>query len=92
VAIAAHDAGIVCIAAGQREWAVQQARHLLPVPSHITNLAGIGVARLRYRPQTRMTAAWFAKSKERCEAWQPIYEQIAQREKEAADKRAVGPA
>jgi hypothetical protein len=89
VAIAAHAAGLVCLAAGEQEWTVQQARHLLPVPSHITNLAVIGIARLRYRPQTRMTAAWFARSKERSDAWKPIYEQIVQREKEAADNRAA---
>jgi len=77
VALAAHAAGVVCIAIGQQEWANQQARHLLPVPSHISNLAVIGIARLRYRPQTRMTAAWFAKSKESSDAWQPIYERIA---------------
>ena len=85
VALAAHAAGVVCIAVGQQEWAVQQARHLLPVPSHIANLAVIGIARLRYRPQTRMTAAWFAKSKESSDAWQPIYEKIA-RENGALDK------
>jgi hypothetical protein len=85
VALAAHAAGVVCIAVGQKEWAVQQARHLLPVPSHIANLAVIGIARLRYRPQTRMTAAWFARSKASSEAWLPIYEKIA-RENGALDK------
>jgi hypothetical protein len=77
VAIAANLAGMGCLTVGQREWAIQQGRHLLPVPSHIINLAVLGIARLRYRPQTRMTAAWFAKSKERSEAWQPVYEEIA---------------
>jgi hypothetical protein len=77
VALAAHAAGFVCIAVGQQEWADQQARHLLPIPSHIANLAVIGIARLQYRPRTKMTAAWFAKSKERAEVWQPIYEQIS---------------
>ena len=85
VALAAHAAGGVCIAVGQKEWAVQQARHLLPVPSHIANLAVIGIARLRYRPQTRMTAAWFARSKASSEAWLPIYQKIA-RENGALDK------
>jgi hypothetical protein len=77
VALAAHAAGIVCISKGQQEWAVQLVRHLLPIPSHMSHLAVIGIARLRYRPRTRMTAAWFAKSKERAEVWQPIYEQIS---------------
>jgi hypothetical protein len=76
VAITANAAGMSCLTADRRQWAIQQAYHLMPVPSHITNLAVIGIARLRYRPRTRMTAAWFAKSKERSEAWQPLYEEI----------------
>jgi hypothetical protein len=89
LALSAHAAGIICIPEGQQEWAVQQARHLLPVPSHIANLAVIGIARLRYRPRTRMTAAWFAKSKERAEQWQPIYEQILSVKNVASPPRAV---
>jgi hypothetical protein len=88
VAIAAHNAGIVCIPQGQQDWAIEQARHLLPVPSHITNLAVIGIARLRYRPRTKMTAAWFAKSKERAEEWLPIYESILQKNEAAPQKPA----
>lgn len=80
VAIAAHAAGLVCLTPGRQQWAVEQVRHLLPVPSHITQLAVIGIGRLRYRPQTRMTAAWFAKSKERSEAWQTVYERITRNE------------
>jgi hypothetical protein len=84
LAIAAHAAGFLSLTPGQQKWAVDQAQNLLPVPSHIAQLAVIGIGRLRYRPQTRMTAAWFAKSKERSEAWQPVYEKIA------SDKRAAG--
>jgi hypothetical protein len=75
-AIAAHAAGMACSTAGQREWAVQQARHLLLMSSHVAKLAVIGIARLRYRPRTRMTAAWFAKSKEQSETWRDVYERI----------------
>jgi hypothetical protein len=77
LAIAAHAAGFLCLTPGQQKWAVDQAQNLLPVPTHITRLAVIGIGRLRYRPQTRMTAAWFAKSKERSEAWLAVYEKIA---------------
>jgi hypothetical protein len=74
VAIAAHAAGIACMP--PTGVALSQDWHLLPVPSHITNLAVIGIARLRYRPRTRMTAAWFAKSRERSAAYQAVYEAI----------------
>ncbi len=73
---AAIAAGMACLTAAQREWAARQALYLLPAPSHITNLAVIGIARLRYRPHTRMTAAWFAKSKQQSEAWQAAYRKI----------------
>jgi hypothetical protein len=36
-----------------------------------------------------MTAAWFAKSKERSEFWLPIYEQIAQKNDVASQKAAA---
>jgi len=44
---------------------------------HSSALAVIGVARLRYRPRTRKTAAWFAMGKERCQAWNAVYEKIS---------------
>jgi hypothetical protein len=78
VADAAHAAALVSLEPAHREWAGENEFHLLPVPSHISNVAVIGIARLRYRPQTRMTAAWFAMSKGRSEAWQTTYESIVQ--------------
>jgi hypothetical protein len=38
--------------------------HLAPVKRSIKNVCMIGVARLRYRPQTKRTAAWFAELNE----------------------------
>jgi hypothetical protein len=78
VADAAHAAALVCLEPVYREWAAENDFRLLPVPSHISNVAVIGIARLRYRPKTRMTAAWFAMSKGRSEAWQTRYESIIQ--------------
>jgi hypothetical protein len=78
VADAAHAAALVSLEPAHREWAAENEFHLLPVPSHISNVAVIGIARLRYRPQTRMTAAWFAMSKGRSEAWQSTYESMVQ--------------
>jgi hypothetical protein len=74
VADAAHAAALVSLEPVYREWAAENDFRLLPVPSHISNVAVIGIARLRYRPKTKMTAAWFAMSKGRSEAWQTTYE------------------
>jgi hypothetical protein len=58
---AAHEAARALLTEGQYEWAVETGIHqLAPVPRHITNVQMIGIARLRYRPHTRMTAAWWA--------------------------------
>jgi hypothetical protein len=76
VAVAARAAAMSCLTSGQRDWSGAKSLHLLPVPAHMTNVAVIGVARLRYRPRTRKTAAWFAMSKERSQAWQAAYEKI----------------
>jgi hypothetical protein len=58
---AAHEAGRALVTEGQYEWAINKGiHHLVPVPRHIGNVQMIGIARLRYRPHTRMTAAWWA--------------------------------
>jgi hypothetical protein len=76
VADAAHSAACACLEPEYQEWADRDGFFLLPLPSHISNVAVIGIARLKYRPKTRMTAAWFAMSKGRSEAWQRRYESI----------------
>jgi hypothetical protein len=75
---AAHNAALSLLGPEYRPWAIEHGQHFLPVPSHISKIAVIGIARLRYRPQTRMTAAWFAMSKERSQAWMKNYEAISQ--------------
>src|SRR5262249_27943975 len=58
---AAHKAAITLITEGQYDWAEKKGiRQLVPVPRHIANVQMIGIARLRYRPHTRVTAAWWA--------------------------------
>jgi hypothetical protein len=75
VADAADAAARSLLTSDQQKRATENKHHFLPIPSHI-NPAVIGIARLRYRPQTRKTAAWFAMSKERSEAWQRRYDLI----------------
>jgi hypothetical protein len=57
---AAHMAGLAMLTDRQREWSDEKGLRLVPVPRHIANVQMIGVARLRYRPHTRITAAWWA--------------------------------
>jgi hypothetical protein len=40
--------------------------YVLPVLNHLMNAAVVGVARLRYRPKTSRTAAWFGQHREDC--------------------------
>lgn len=46
---------------GQLEFAQLKGGELFPVLSHMEHATLYGVLRMRYRPQTKMTAAWFAK-------------------------------
>lgn len=49
---------------------------LVPVPSHIANVQLIGVARLRYRPHTNMTAAWWANHNSVCQGFADTYRRL----------------
>jgi hypothetical protein len=63
---------------------------IAPVPRHIENVQMIGIARLRYRPKTRLTAAWWAELSEKGEKFIQEYKAIAgQCLKNAVPKRAV---
>lgn len=65
---AANDAGRAMVTEGQRNWASENGFTLLvPVPRHIENVQVVGIARLRYRPHTAMTAAWWAQLNENAE-------------------------
>jgi hypothetical protein len=80
LANAAHDAALACLTPGQQQWAVEQNRRLLPVALHIDKVAVIGIARLRYRPHTRMTSAWFAKSRQQAEVFLAGYREMIDRQ------------
>ena len=49
----------------------------VPVPNHITEAAMIGIARLKYRPHTAMTAAWWAQHQSVCEGFTEKYNSLA---------------
>jgi hypothetical protein len=61
LAAAADMVARVMVTEGQLSWAEQNNYHLLvPVRRHIANVTMVEVFRLRYRPHTSATAAWFA--------------------------------
>jgi hypothetical protein len=62
---------------GQREWATGQKLWLAPVPRHIADVRMVGIARLRYRPKTRKTAAWWADLQAKGERFLRKYEALA---------------
>jgi hypothetical protein len=66
---------------GQYGWAVENGiDYLVPVPRHIANVQMIGIARLRYRPHTRMTSAWWADLNAKAEKHLARYAEIAARQ------------
>jgi hypothetical protein len=56
----AGEAASAMLTSGQRSWAAERGMQLAPVLHHVANVQLIGIARLRYRPRTRKTAAWWA--------------------------------
>src|SRR5262249_49990154 len=76
---AAHQAGQSMPTERQREWAAGEVLILAPVPRHMVNVQMVGIARLRYRPQTKMTGAWWADLESKCAALTERYEQIPAR-------------
>jgi hypothetical protein len=74
---AAHRAGNALLTEGQQSWAVGQSVILVPVRSHLSAVQMMGIARLRYRPRTSATAAWFARQSE-WGSWIEHYREIEQ--------------
>jgi len=63
---------------GQRTWAQKEGLWLVPVPAHLLNVAMVGIARLRYRPHTRLTAAWCRNLQETGVAYLQRYTDLAE--------------
>jgi len=78
ITTSAQTAAETLLTPGQIEWAQARGLHLLPAPAHqLPNVQLVGIARLRYRPHTKATAAWFAKKQEWGE-WRERYRELAQ--------------
>jgi hypothetical protein len=66
-----------CLTEWQYEDAADEGGVLVPAPAHVEQVQLIGVARLRYRPHTRLTSAWWAEHTARCGQFAERYEEIA---------------
>lgn len=73
---AATEAAADMLTEGQLE---HRTGMLAPVPNHVAEVQLIGVARLRYRPHTNMTAAWWANHQSVCEGFAATYRQLCKR-------------
>lgn len=63
------------------DWKLEQLEPsllLVPVLRHRANVTMIGIARLRYRPHTRATSAWWAELHTECEKHLRVYEALAE--------------
>ena len=80
LARAAVEAGLALLNDGQRERAYRQGvLRILPVKRHVSSAQLITIARLRYRPHTKRTSAWWAELNSACEAHIHEYESLRAR-------------
>ena len=64
LAAAAELAAQTMVTEGQLTWSQQEGYHLVPVLKHIAKATVVEVFRLKYRPHTTATAAWFAQMRQ----------------------------
>jgi hypothetical protein len=73
----AHKAAAAMMTEGQlRRAELEGYPHLVPVQKHITKATLVEIFRLRYRPHTTATAAWYAQMKESTTKWLARYQEI----------------
>jgi hypothetical protein len=77
--MAAEDAGLAMLNDQQHQYVNSHNLQLVPVLRHLANVKMIGIARLRYRPHTKLTAAWWHDLHTRGEKYLARYEALAKR-------------
>jgi hypothetical protein len=75
LAVSAHRAGL-SIMRSYNQQPSNPSLWLVPVLAHLAGVQLVGVFRMRYRPRTRATTAWFMKHAE-WQDWQRRYEELA---------------
>jgi len=77
LAAAAQKAAASLLTSAQVDWALEQGYDLVPVPTHIGDVQLFGIGRLRYRPRTAATAAWYANLYQTCTDFIARYDEMA---------------
>jgi hypothetical protein len=77
IGLAAEEAGVAMLNDEQRKYAESRGLQLAPVLRHLANVQMIGIARLRYRPHTKLTAAWWKDLNTKGEKYLAQYEALA---------------
>jgi hypothetical protein len=73
---AAHTSALSKLTEGQQRWVEENGYWLAPVPRHMADVQMVGIAQLRYRAQTRATAAWSSHLQEQAETHLIVYGQL----------------
>lgn len=78
IGAAADRAGQALLTEGQQRYVAANNLWLVPVKRHLSEATLVGIARLRFRPHTRMTSAWWLKLQE-ASRYLAIYRNLAAR-------------
>lgn len=75
---ACREAGAALLTRAQEVWLMENRTGgwLVPAPAYMGEVTMIGLMRLRYRPHTRMTSAWWADYSVRCAQFTAAYRGI----------------
>jgi hypothetical protein len=79
IGFAADEAGRAMLNDQQQQYVDSHGMRLVPVPRHLGNVQMIGIARLRYRPHTKLTTAWWKDLNKKGEKYLAQYEALAKR-------------
>jgi hypothetical protein len=79
IGFAAEEAGLAMLNDQQHQYVESVGPRLVPVLRHISDVQMIGIARLRYRPHTKLTAAWWKDLYTTGEKYLAQYEALAKR-------------
>jgi hypothetical protein len=89
LAVAANSAGLAMLAGWRRDRADENPdQWLVPVLAHMIGVELVGVFRMKYRPRTKATAAWFVGKRQWAE-WTRHYEELERKAKGEADRSAA---
>jgi hypothetical protein len=79
IGLAAEEAGIAMLNDALRDYVDRNDFNVVPVLRHLANVQMVGIARLRYRPHTKLTAAWWHDLHTRGEKYLAQYKALAKR-------------